>query len=156
MAAHAGLPPVGLIGELYGLEKTFFAGDVTTDAIEKSEKIAGEVKDTVSGLLAPKKQSSPPQEIHALRESFEKTLEAMGVTLVVLIDDLDRCLPETTISTLEAIRLFLFLKNTAFVIAADVSMIKYAVVVTERSTGTRQIAKGSLRRVPSFLLRVPN
>ena len=70
---------------------------------------------------------SPPQEIHALRESFEKTLEAMDVTLVVLIDDLDRCLPETTISTLEAIRLFLFLKNTAFVIAADDAMIKHAV-----------------------------
>jgi predicted KAP-like P-loop ATPase len=45
----------------------------------------------------------------------------------VLIDDLDRCLPETTISTLEAIRLFLFLKNTAFVIAADNDMIKHAV-----------------------------
>ena len=51
----------------------------------------------------------------------------MGVTLVVLIDDLDRCLPPTTISTLEAIRLLLFLKNTAFVIAADNDMIKNAV-----------------------------
>ena len=51
----------------------------------------------------------------------------MGVTLVVLIDDLDRCLPPTTISTLEAIRLFLFLNNTAFVIAADDAMIKHAV-----------------------------
>jgi predicted KAP-like P-loop ATPase len=51
----------------------------------------------------------------------------MGVKLVVLIDDLDRCLPPTTIATLEAIRLFLFLKNTAFVIAADDGMIKHAV-----------------------------
>lgn len=99
-ALYAGVPPVGLVGE---------------------------VKDAASGLLDDKKKSSPPQEIHALRESFEKTLEAMDVTLVVLIDDLDRCLPETTISTLEAIRLFLFLKNTAFVIAADDAMIKYAV-----------------------------
>ncbi len=99
-ALYAGVPPVGLVGE---------------------------VEDTASGLLDAKKKSSPPQEIHALRESFEKTLEAMDVKLVVLIDDLDRCLPETTISTLEAIRLFLFLKNTAFVIAADDAMIKYAV-----------------------------
>ena len=45
----------------------------------------------------------------------------------MLIDDLDRCLPGTTISTLEAIRHFLFLKNTAFVIAADDNMIKHAV-----------------------------
>ncbi|MBE0613812.1 MAG: ATPase [Burkholderiales bacterium] len=128
VALHVGLPPVGLLGELYGLGKKFVGGEVDAEAIGKAEKAAGEVKDAASGLLAAKrKKSSPPQEIHALRESFEKTLEAMEVTLVVLIDDLDRCLPETTISTLEAIRLFLFLKRTAFVIAADDAMIKHAV-----------------------------
>ena len=79
-----------------------------------------------TGLLKPKPYSSPPQEIQAIRECFEQTLSEMGATLVVLIDDLDRCLPPTTISTLEAIRLFLFLENTAFVIAADDSMIKHS------------------------------
>ena len=128
VAMHAGMPPVGLMGELYGLGKTLFGGDVTAEAAEKAVKVAGEAKETATGLLDPKKKkSSPPQEIQALRKCFEKTLEAMEVTLVVLIDDLDRCLPETTISTLEAIRLVLFLKNTAFVIAADDAMIKYAV-----------------------------
>ena len=127
-AMHAGLPPVGLIGELYGLGKTLLGGDITAETAEAAVKAAGEVKETASGLLDPKKKRpSPPQEIQALRDSFEKTLAAMEVTLVVLIDDLDRCLPETTISTLEAIRLVLFLKNTAFVIAADDAMIKYAV-----------------------------
>ena len=62
-----------------------------------------------------------------MRESFKDALSELGVTLVVLIDDLDRCLPETTISTLEAIRLFLFLPRTAFVLAADDQMIKHAV-----------------------------
>ena len=47
--------------------------------------------------------------------------------MVVLIDDLDRCLPDVTISTLEAVRLFMFTEKTAFVIAADESMIRYAV-----------------------------
>jgi predicted KAP-like P-loop ATPase len=47
--------------------------------------------------------------------------------LVVLIDDLDRCLPETAIETLEAIKLFLFVPRTAFVVAADEAMIEYAV-----------------------------
>lgn len=79
----------------------------------------GEVAKASEGLLHPVAESSPPKEIQALRDDFEETLEALGVTLVVLIDDLDRCLPETTISTLEAIRLFLFLRNTAFVVAAD-------------------------------------
>jgi len=127
VAVHAGLPPVGLLGELHGVGKKLLGGKVSAETIEKAGKVAEEAKETAGGLVASKKKSSPPQEIHALRESFEKTLEAMGVTLVVLIDDLDRCLPETTISTLEAIRLFLFLKNTAFVIAADDAMIKYAV-----------------------------
>ena len=128
IAMHAGLPPVGLLGELWGIGKHFLQGDVGEETVQEAVKAVGEVKETGSTLIGPKKKRpTPPQEIQALRESFEKTLEAMGVTLVVLIDDLDRCLPETTISTLEAIRLMLFLKNTAFVIAADDAMIKYAV-----------------------------
>src|SRR5208283_3633558 len=107
--------------------KKLWGGDVSPKTIGEAEKVAGRARETAKGLLGAKEVSSPPQEIHALRESFEKTVEEMGVTLVVLIDDLDRCLPETTISTLEAIRLFLFLKNTAFVIAADNEMIKHAV-----------------------------
>jgi predicted KAP-like P-loop ATPase len=128
IALYGGVPPVGLIGELSGFGKKLFTGDVNEKAVGEAEKLYGEVKKEGSELLAAKKKrASPPQEIQALRDSFEKTLAAMGVTLVVLIDDLDRCLPETTIATLEAIRLFLFLKNTAFVIAADDEMIKYAV-----------------------------
>jgi len=88
------------------------------------EAISG---DPGEGLLKDKEEPSPPREIHAIRECFEQALKEMGVTLVVLIDDLDRCLPPTTISTLEAMRLFLFLDRTAFVIAADDAMIKHAV-----------------------------
>ena len=127
IALHAGIPPVGLIGELWGAGQRLFGGDVSASTINEAEKAVGDAAETAPGLLAAKKETSPPKEIHALRESFEDALDAMGVTLVVLIDDLDRCLPETTISTLEAIRLFLFLKNTAFVIAADDAMIKHAV-----------------------------
>lgn len=127
VALYAGIPPVGLLGELYGAGKAVFQGRATAETIENATKAADSTKEEAAGLLDARRKTTPPQEIHALRESFEKTLEAIGVTLVVLIDDLDRCLPETTISTLEAIRLFLFLENTAFVIAADDAMIKYAV-----------------------------
>ena len=47
--------------------------------------------------------------------------------LVVLIDDLDRCLPDQVIETLEAIRLFLSAPGTAFVIAADERLVRDAV-----------------------------
>jgi predicted KAP-like P-loop ATPase len=122
-----GLPPVGLIGEIWGLGQRALGTGVDGKLIADAEGKLGEAAEAAGGLLGPKAGTSPPKEIQALRDAFEESLEALGVTLVVLIDDLDRCLPETTISTLEAIRLFLFLKNTAFVIAADNDMIKHAV-----------------------------
>ena len=127
IALSMGLPPIGALGDLWGFGKQLLEGDASKESLDEAQKAAGELGGAASGLIAAKKQTSPPKEIHGLRESFEETLAAMGVTLVVLIDDLDRCLPETTISTLEAIRLFLFLKDTAFVIAADDVMIKHAV-----------------------------
>lgn len=126
-ALALGLPPVGLIGEVFDLGKNAMAGQFNQDAAGEVEATVEKVGESASDLIKPKNASSPPKEIHALRTSFEKALSEMGVTLVVLIDDLDRCLPETTISTLEAIRLLLFLKHTAFVIAADDQMIKHAV-----------------------------
>lgn len=62
------------------------------------------------------------------QKNFEELLEKSEIKkLIVLIDDLDRCLPKVTIETLEAVRLFMFTKSTAFVIAADEAMIEYAV-----------------------------
>lgn len=122
-----GIPPVGIVGELWEFFQKFREGGVDKSSLAKGEKAAGEAVENAGGLLKPKADISPPKEIQALRDSFEQALKELGVTLVVLIDDLDRCLPETTISTLEAIRLFLFLENTAFIIAADNDMIKNAV-----------------------------
>src|SRR2546423_10010117 len=60
-----------------------------------------------------------PQEIAEFRKAFDKLLKDAGIKqLVVLVDDLDRCLPDTAIETLEAIRLFVFTSWTAFVVAA--------------------------------------
>ena len=59
---------------------------------------------------------------------FEKMLEKTEIkNLVVLIDDLDRCNPDRIIETLEAIKLFLSVKNTTFIIAADENVIQYAI-----------------------------
>jgi predicted KAP-like P-loop ATPase len=63
---------------------------------------------------------SVPKEIAEFRKAFDQLLKEAGIKqLVVLIDDLDRCLPDTAIETLEAIRLFVFTAHTAFVVAAD-------------------------------------
>ncbi len=126
-AVAFGVPPVGLIGDIWSLGERALIGGADEKLIGDAQKTATQAAEVASGLLAKKEEKSPPKEIQALRNAFEETLEELGVSLVVLIDDLDRCLPPTTISTLEAIRLFLFLKHTAFVIAADTDMIKLAV-----------------------------
>lgn len=66
--------------------------------------------------------------IRNFRNEFEKTLESEEINrVVVLIDDLDRCQPERIIETLEAIKLFLSVKKTSFIIAADENVIQYAI-----------------------------
>jgi predicted KAP-like P-loop ATPase len=127
VAALMGLPPVGLVGELDGIAKEVATGEADGDTLARAGAATSSLAKIGRTLLDPKDETSLPKEIQALRTSFEDTLAVLGITLVVLIDDLDRCLPDTTISTLEAIRLFLFLENTAFVIAADDAMVKHAV-----------------------------
>jgi predicted KAP-like P-loop ATPase len=127
LALALGLPPTGLIGDVVKFGKKVLGEGAGEEDAQDAEDVASEAIATAEGLIKSKPELSPPREIRAIRECFEQTLELMGVILVVLIDDLDRCLPPTTISTLEAIRLFLFLDNTAFVIAADDAMIKHAV-----------------------------
>ena len=77
--------------------------------------------DTLSKL---EERKSIPKEIEHLRSLFQKLLKELNLTLVVLVDDLDRCLPETAISTLEAMRLLLFVPKMAFIIAADEEIIR--------------------------------
>lgn len=126
-ALAVGLPPVGLIGSVFNAGRELLEGEPTTAEIDTMQKAGESAIGAGRELLKPIMPSSPPQEIEAIRQGFESALQEMGLTLIVLIDDLDRCLPETAISTLEALRLFLFLKNTAFVIAADAKMIRHAV-----------------------------
>lgn len=69
-------------------------------------------------------ESEPTERGLALfREEFEELLGSDGLKhisrVVVLVDDLDRCLSDTVVETLEAIRLFLSAKGMSFVIAAD-------------------------------------
>ena len=72
--------------------------------------------------------NSLSKEFSDFQRLFAELLEKSKIKkLIVLIDDLDRCLPKVTIETLEAVRLFMFTESTAFVIAADESMIEYAV-----------------------------
>lgn len=66
--------------------------------------------------------------VRNFRNEFEKTLESEEINrVIVLIDDLDRCQPDRIIETLEVIKLFLSVKKTTFIIAADENVIQYAI-----------------------------
>ncbi len=56
--------------------------------------------------------------------------------VVVLVDDLDRCLPETVVDSLEAIRLFLAVPKMSFVIAADEDRVADAIRTRFKITRT--------------------
>lgn len=50
--------------------------------------------------------------------------------VVVLVDDLDRCLPPAVMATLEGIKLFLAVPRMVFVIAADQEMVRDSIAVS--------------------------
>lgn len=150
-----GLPPTGLISEVMSIAKKLQSGELTKETLQDTENTALETYEKFSGFLKPKEEKTPPKEIQAIRNCFEETLKEIGITLVVLIDDLDRCLPDTTVSTLEAIRLFLFLKNTAFVIAADDEMIKHAVRKHFEITSNNDLVTNYFDKLIQIPLRVP-
>ena len=104
---------------------------------------------------------SAPEQMHAFRKEFEELLKRADIDqLVVLVDDLDRCLPEIAIETLEAIRLFLFVPRAAFVIAADEGMIEYAVRQhfpdLPVTTGPATYARNYLEKLIQVPFRLPS
>lgn len=127
LSLMTGTPLTGLFADMAKIGKDITSNSLNEDGIKNIDTTVSKASSEFGSLWGAKQESSPPKEIQQLRDSFESALKKLNVVLVVLIDDLDRCLPDTTISTLEAIRLFLFLENTAFVIAADDNMIKHAV-----------------------------
>lgn len=102
-------------------------GESVKDDYEAFKEVGKEVKSKTEGLIKPQLKANPPEEIATFRREFGEILKSLNKTLVVFIDNLDRCLPRNAIHTLEAVRLFLFLPSTAFVIAADEDMIRHAV-----------------------------
>ena len=80
------------------------------------------------GLIKHDHTPSGPLDVRTFREKFAKLLKDSKIdSLVVLIDDLDRCSPERIIENLEAIKLFLNVDHTAFVIGADPRIVRHAI-----------------------------
>lgn len=95
------------------------------------------------------------QEFH---KNFEDLVAETNIKkIVVLIDDLDRCSTDTIIGTLEAIKLFLFAKKTAFVLGADERLVKYAVRkrFPEIQGDSTEIGRDYLEKLIQYPIRIP-
>ena len=153
LTAYTGIPSPDQIQAVVGTISALLSDPAklaTKDNVETALESA-------KSLLKPATESkNVPEEIGAFRKAFDELLKQAGVDqLVVLIDDLDRCLPETAIETLEAVRLFMFTSHTAFVVAADEAMIEYAVRKhfpdLPDTTGPRDYARNYLeKRIPAL------
>jgi len=80
--------------------------------------------------LTPKK-SSDETSMGGFKAAFNDLVASLPDVkrVVVLVDDLDRCLPPAVMATLEAIKLFLSVKGMVFVIAADQDMVRDAIAM---------------------------
>lgn len=153
-----GVPSPDLLRSLYNGLSGFVADPSKVLTPETLKGLA----EQAGGVLKASEASSEtaPDQMHAFRQEFEALLDAAEIDqLVVLIDDLDRCLPETAIATLEAIRLFLFVPRTAFVIAADEAMIEYSVrrhfPDLPATTGPMSYARNYLEKLIQVPFRIP-
>ena len=98
------------------------------------------------------------EDIRKFQKAFASLLEETKISrLVVFIDELDRCRPDTILETLEAIKLFLFEGKVAFVIGADERHISYAVKSKFRDIEGIQIDIGKeyLEKLIQYPIRIP-
>ena len=107
---------------------------------------------------APESQENIRRTIREFRDDFSTLLKEANITRVaVLIDDLDRCLPDHIIATLEAIKLFLFVPRTAFIIGADERLVRYAVRqrFPELPGPETEVGREYLEKLIHFPIRLP-
>ena len=123
------------------------------------EKIeATEIERVQSAVTNELNNKELREDIKKFQKEFTSLLEKAKINrLVVFIDELDRCRPDTILETLEAIKLFLFEGKVAFVIGADERHISYAVKSKFKDIEGVQIDIGKeyLEKLIQYPIRIP-
>ena len=124
----------------------------------------------VAGIEAVESQAHErapePPDVPVILESvadFRVEFEALIGSLhevkatIVLIDDLDRCLDDTVVDVFEAIRLFLQVSSTAFVIAANRPIVQAAIErrYPAKVEGDPALGKDYLEKIVQVEITVP-
>lgn len=142
-----------------GAETVALTAAIDAPAISSAAKAVAETDvEDLEKLLKEGPADELRHSVRDFRKDFEELLEKTSVELlVVVIDDLDRCLPDTIIETLEAIKLFLFTPRTAFIIGADDRLVRYAVRKRfPELPGERvEVGRDYLEKLIQFQIRIP-
>lgn len=108
---------------------------------------------------AENEEQSVDPTLQGFRAQFEELMEDPKLgpldRVVVLVDDLDRSLPDTVVETLEVIKLFLSVKRMAFVIAADEDNVANAIGRRLATTGQPITARHYMEKIVQVPVRVP-
>ena len=151
--ATGGLPALGLVA---GKELT----DIVPQLIERVKEQAKDISDEdLEKIIKEDDSQTLRRGIREFRKDFAELLKETKIkTLVVIIDDLDRCMPDTIIETLEAIKLFLFVPSTAFILGADERLVKYAVRkrFPELPGERAEVGRDYLEKLIQFPMRIPS
>jgi len=119
-------------------------GSLPTGQFIKQGKEAEEAPTLKIDDLLKKTQESV-ENVRSFRTDFQKLINKTKLkALIILIDDLDRCSPERLIQNLEAIKLFLNVDHTAFIVATDRRIVENAIRIryAELFTGEKGATTG--------------
>lgn len=117
---------VGMAGSLFNKESEESGDSNPTETVTNEEE--NEEKIDTEKVIKAGKTPAGSLDVRSFRQRFSKLINECDIdSLVVLIDDLDRCSPEQIIDNLEAIKLFLNVEGTAFVIGADPRIVRHAI-----------------------------
>lgn len=121
--------PVVLNAAAPGLDPVF--GGVVTTAAGAMAREAGTAlsePEPKAAAASAEESSTAPSDIAAFRKEFGALVASAPFdAVIVFIDDLDRCLPDTVVDTFEAIRLFLNTEKTAYVLALNQNVVEAAI-----------------------------
>lgn len=104
------------------------------------------------------KPRETPESMAGFRDAFAALLRDLPAVrrVVVLVDDLDRCLPDAVMATLEAIKLFLSVPKMAFVMAADQDMVRNAIAASLDASGRSDMfANRYLEKIVQLPISLP-
>lgn len=138
---------------------TYMANQTNFDFTKVATDISALEIDDYIKEVEDENQSIIDKGIREFHKDFESLLKETKLKrVIVLIDDLDRCNPDTIISTLEAIKLFLFVEKSVFIISADERLINYAVKkrFPELPSTDYDVSKDYIEKLIHFPIRIPS